>query len=91
MTASKHLRLLSVRVPEPDLRRLKVTAATRGVKLQAAVQEAIGAWIAHPRGTSSQPLDAFEGSLADVDVRGLMLREREAELKSDRKKGRLAK
>jgi hypothetical protein len=76
--------MLSVRLPEPELRRIKSLAANRGVSLQEAVQEALEAWSAQLP-TALSPLDALQGSLAGVDVERLMRREYKAERAKDRR------
>jgi Ribbon-helix-helix protein, copG family len=84
MTASKHSKMLSVRLPEPELRRIKSLAANRGVSLQEAVQEALEAWSAQLP-TALPPLDALQGSLAGVDLEQLRRRESKAERIKDRR------
>ena len=76
--------MLSVRLPEPELRRIKSLAASRGVTLQEAVYQALQVWASHRRLQAPPPLDALEGSLADVDVEKLMRQDRKAELAKDR-------
>jgi predicted DNA binding CopG/RHH family protein len=41
MSASKQLKILSVRLPEQEVRTFKSIAAQRGVSLQEAVHEAL--------------------------------------------------
>ena len=82
MSASKHLKVLSIRLPEPEVRRFKSIAASRGVSVQEAVHEALNAWASQT--PKVPPLETLEGSLADVDVETLMHREKEAELDKDR-------
>jgi len=82
MPASQHLKVLSVRLPEPEVRRFKSIAAVRGVSVQEAVHQALNAW-ASPIPKLPQ-LDTLEGSLADVDVESLMQQEKKAELDKDR-------
>ena len=86
MTASKHLKILSVRLPEAELRRFKSLAASRGISVQTAVQQAMEAWaLKDDRDTPPpEPLAALEGSLADVDVFRLLREERAAEQRKDR-------
>ncbi len=84
MTASKHLKVLSVRLAEADLRRFKSLAASRGVSIQFAVHQAMEAWASEPEGRA-EPLHALQGSLADVDVFRLLREEREAERGRDRR------
>ncbi len=78
MPARKHLKVLSVRMAEPELRRLKSIAANRGISVQDAVHEALEAWAAQPARTHSGELEALEGSLADVDIQTLMRSEKES-------------
>lgn len=84
MTASKHLKVLSVRLPEAELRRFKSLAASRGVSVQAAVHQAMEAWASEEAGTPAEPLDSLQGSLADVDVFRLLREEKEIEQQKDR-------
>ncbi len=85
MTARKHLKVLSVRLPEVDLRRFKSLAASRGISVQTAVHQAMEAWASEPAEVSVEPLHALQGSLADVDVFRLLREERKAERGRDRR------
>ena len=85
MPASKHLKVLSVRLPESEVRQFKSLAASRGVSIQQAVHQALKSWAVEIRQPSPEPLDALEGSLADVDVFRLMREERENESNKDRR------
>lgn len=80
MPASRHLKTLSIRVSEPQLRRLKSVAALRGISMQDAVQEALEVWVSSPPQTSLEPLERLQGSLAEVDVAKLMREDRDLEL-----------
>jgi hypothetical protein len=84
MSANKQVRILSVRLPEPQLRRVKSLAASRGVTIQEAVQQALDVWASHVQ-VAALPLEELQGSLASVDVEKLMQRERKAELTKDRR------
>jgi hypothetical protein len=86
MPASKQIRVLSVRLPEAELRRIKSLAASRGVTLQEAVHQALEVWASHLRPAAALPLDALQGSLARLDVEKLMRQERKAELAKDRRR-----
>ena len=86
MPASKQLKVLSVRLPEVELRRFKSLAADRGVSLQDAVHEALEVWTSHIPGTSAEPLDALQGSLAGTDIEKLLREEKRAELAKDRRR-----
>lgn len=85
MSASKHSKVLSVRLPEVELRRFKSLAAARGVSVQDAVHQALDIWAMSLGTAHSQPLAALEGSLAEIDVEKMMRSEREAELAKDRR------
>jgi len=76
--------VLSVRLPASKLRRIKSLAASRGVTLQEAVDQALEAWAFNPRSAHRLSLDALEGSLAGVDVEKLMIDDRKAELAKER-------
>ncbi len=84
MTASKQTAVLSVRLPASKLRRIKSLAASRGVTLQEAVDQALEAWALHLKPALPLSLDALEGSLAGVDVERIMREERKAEVAKDR-------
>ncbi len=80
------VKILSVRLTEPEMRRFKSVAATRGVSVQKAVQEALNLWEAQrtpplPTGL----LDELEGSLAGSDILEQRQQEKEAELAKDRR------
>lgn len=80
--------MLSVRLPEAELRRYKSLAASRGVSVQTAVHEAMEAWASDKKDSPLESLLALQGSLAEVDVLELLQedkiddrrREREREL-----------
>lgn len=85
MPASKHVKLLSVRLPESEVRRFKSLAAARGVSLQEAVRQALESWASEVQKIAPEPLEALEGSLADVDIESLLQREKETESAKDRR------
>lgn len=85
MPASKQIGVLSVRMPVPELRRIKTLAASRGVTIQEAVHQALEVWASHLQPTVALPLDALQGSLARMDVEKLMRQERKVELRKDRR------
>jgi hypothetical protein len=64
MPASKQLKILSVRLPESEIRGFKSLAASGGVTVQEAVHEALQSWASEAQNISTEPLDALEGSLA---------------------------
>ncbi len=85
--------MLSVRLPRADLRRLKSRAAARGVSLQAAVQQALRAWLDRAPSPASSGNDAFEaqldhfqGSLAGTNVLEDLRQDRADELARDRRR-----
>lgn len=84
MPASKQIRVLSVRLPEAELRRIKSLAASRGVTLQEAVHQALETWASQLKSAVRLPLEALEGSLAEIDVEKMMRLDRKAELAKDR-------
>ena len=88
MPANKQIAVLSVRLPASKLRRIKSLAASRGVSLQEAVDQALEAWALHLKPAVLLPLDALEGSLAGVDVERIMREDREAELAKDQARAR---
>jgi ribbon-helix-helix CopG family protein len=83
MPASKRFKVLSVRLPEPEIRRFKSLAASRGVSVQEAVHQALETWASETRNSPPELLDALDGSLADVDIETLMRQERETEITKD--------
>jgi len=83
MPSGKHQKTVSVRLPEPDVRRFKSVAATRGITLQEAVHEALESWAPKMQKPPVEPLDALEGSLANVDVNQLLRHEKQRELAKD--------
>ncbi len=85
MPASKQLRVLSVRLPESDVRRFKSLAASRGVSLQEAVQQALESWISLVPKANPEPLEALQSSLTDVDVEKIMRADKESELAKDQR------
>jgi len=85
MPASKQISVLSVRLPEPELRRIKSLAASRGVTLQEAVHQALEVWASQLQPAAALPLDALQGSLARLDVEKLMRQERKTDLAKDRR------
>ena len=86
MQASRLSKILSVRLPEPEIRRFKSIAASRGVTVQEAVHRALESWASEEiQETLPESLDSLQGSLADVDIDRLRKRERKAELVKDRR------
>lgn len=73
-----------MRLPEPELRRIKTLAASRGVTLQEAVHQALEVWASRLQPAVALPIDALQGSLARFDVEKLMRQERKTELAKDR-------
>jgi hypothetical protein len=87
MSASKQLKILSVRLPEQEVRRFKSIAARRGVSLQEAVHQALGVWATQQLKVRSEDLDALQGSLSSaIDVQTQRDQERQFELAKDRLK-----
>jgi len=86
MSANKQIAVLSVRLPAPELRRIKILAASRGVTLQEAVHQALAVWASHLKPAVALPLDALQGSLGRFDVEKLMRQERRSELARDRRR-----
>jgi len=86
MPASKQLKTLSVRLPELEVRRIKSLAASRGVTVQEAVQQALVSWALDAQDSAVEPLSALAGSLAGVDIFAMMKHERKAEVAKERRK-----
>lgn len=83
MQANTHFKILSVRLPETELRRFKGIAAKRGVNLQTAVYQALQVWASPLKTARSRSLGSLKGSLKGFDFEGLMRRQREEELKKE--------
>jgi Ribbon-helix-helix protein, copG family len=62
---SNRTKLLAVRLPEADKRRIKSLAASQGLSLQEAVRQAIEAWASQLQPESLLPLQPLPGSQAD--------------------------
>lgn len=84
MQASK-LKVMAVRLPESELRRVKTLAVIRGVSLQEAVHQALEAWSGRDAYPAPDSLDTLQGSLADVDTEALLKRERALELAKEQR------
>jgi len=84
MTASKQISVLSVRLPQTELRRFKSLAARRGVTLQKAVRDALRAWESNNGPNRILSLDELQGSLAGFDTVRAMREDREHELAKDK-------
>jgi hypothetical protein len=83
MSASKQMKVLSVRLPDADLRRFKSPAASRGVSVQTAVHQALEAGASEEPESRLEPLAALGASLGDVDVFHLLREVKAAELRKD--------
>ncbi len=87
MPASKHLKVLSVRLPESEVRRFKSLAASRGISVQDAVHQALEAWERSVPPARLASLDELQGSLADADfdLEQYKREERELEFEKERR------
>ena len=65
---TKQTKLLSVRLPEAEKRRIKSLAASQGLTLQEAVHQAIEAWVSQLHLEGTPPLDWPPGPLAEVEL-----------------------
>ncbi len=86
MPARQLLKSLSVRLPEPEIRRFKSIAAHRGVSLQEAIHEAIQTWTSERPKADRLTMEALRGSLASTDVEVLRRAEKDAEFAKDRRR-----
>lgn len=77
--------MLSVRLPESEVRRFKSIAASRGISVQEAVHQALQAWTYEPPNAPLEPLEALEGSLADVDVFKVVREDRKIERRHEKR------
>ena len=75
MSVDKPVKLLAVRFPEAEMRRIKSLAALQGLSLQEAVHQALEAWAAKlppegapPQPEAAPPLGPRPGPLAGVAV-----------------------
>lgn len=80
-----HVKVLSVRISQAEMRRLKSLAANRGMSVQKAVQEALDLWEAQVSAPVTQPSDDLRGSLSGVDVKALRQEEKDKEASGDRR------
>ena len=83
MPAIHSNKLLSVRLPEVEIRKFKTLAVSRGVSMQEAIHQAMESWASKVQLEQFDPLDALQGSLAHVDVDSLRRQERETERAKD--------
>jgi hypothetical protein len=60
-------KLLSVRLPEAEKRRIKILAAGEGLTIRQAIHEAFDAWVAHLQSRRSTP-EAARGTSAAGDA-----------------------
>jgi hypothetical protein len=85
MQASRQIKVLSVRLPASEIRRVKSAAAGRGITVQEAVQQALDSWLSTVPISRADNLNNLQGSLAGIDVEKLMREDRDAELAADRR------
>ena len=85
MQASRQVKILSVRLPASEIRRVKSAAANRGITVQEAVHQALDVWLSTFPSARPDHLADLQGSLADIDVEKLMREDRDAELAADRR------
>jgi hypothetical protein len=87
MPASKHLKVLSVRLPETEVRRVKSAAASRGLSVQEAVRQALEVWISQPqrRALARESIDTLQGSLAGTDIEKFRRQDRDLELAKEQR------
>src|SRR5271157_1920974 len=64
--APSETKLLSVRLPEAEKRRIKIMAASQGVTIRQAIHEAFDAWASQLQSRASTP-DAARGTPAGAD------------------------
>ena len=62
---AKSTKLLAVRLPEAEKRRIKSLAASRGLSLQEAIRQAIELWASQPQPEEApfEPLPGAAGSI----------------------------
>ena len=65
---TKHTKLLAVRLPEAEKRRIKSLAASQGLSLQEAVHQALDAWASKLQAEGAPYLDKLPGPLAGDDL-----------------------
>lgn len=80
------VKVLSVRISQAEMRRLKSLAATRGMSVQKAVQEALDLWETQVSAPAAVPSDDLRGSLTGVDILALRREEKEKEMGKDRRR-----
>ncbi len=57
----KKTKLLGVRLPEAEKRRIKSLAASRGLSLQEAIRQAIELWASQPQPEDELPFEPLPG------------------------------
>ena len=92
MQVDKPFKLLAVRFPEVEMRRIKSLAALQGLSLQEAVHQALEAWAAkvQPGGASRldpRPPDALPDSVGSGDVQKPRRQSNAAKRALDRRSG----
>jgi hypothetical protein len=68
MMANQSTKLLAVRLPEAEKRRIKSLAASQGLSLQEAVHQAMEAWASQLGAEGALPFVPLSGSQASSDV-----------------------
>jgi ribbon-helix-helix CopG family protein len=59
---AKTTKLLAIRIPEAEKRRIKSLAASRGLSLQEAIRQAIELWAAQPQTEDEAPSESLPGA-----------------------------
>ncbi len=65
---TKHTKLLAVRLPESEKRRIKSLAASQGLSLQEAVHQALAAWASRLQPEAATFLGPLPDAPAGADV-----------------------
>jgi hypothetical protein len=88
MPSSRRLKVLSRSLPESDVRRVKSTAASRGVTVQEAVHQALEAWMSQSqvRPAARASIETLQGSLAGTDIENVRRRDRDLELAKEQRR-----
>ena len=87
MLTDKRTKLLAIRLPEADKRRIKSLAASRGMTLQEAVHQALEAWASQLQPEGAPPLGPLPGPRAGADLQKPRRQGRAAKRTQDKRPG----
>ena len=79
------MKLLAVRLPEAERRRIKSLAASQGMTLQKAVHQAMEAWASQLQAEGALTLAPLPGPIANSDLQKPRRRARVAKSSQDKR------